>query len=265
MTCMLDLGYIKGEPGEGLEGPPGPPGRNGSVWLFGYAAPSDGFGDPGDYYLDATNMLLYCKGEQTWGNPIVGFAKTVDAELSSTSENALQNKAIKAALDLKVDASLVSGTPTQGGTAPFSTGGANVLLQRIAKLDSVVTGQNDIRSANQNVSFTGINYVRKYGKTVFFGIVSNQNPDWWIQSQLDRPWIGTVPTGFRPRGNCFCMGQISIKGLVAQCGFWIQSSDGYIITSTHAMGLEGQLMKWIQTKDAKINGITLFATYEAAE
>ena len=89
---ILDLGNVKGETGNAIEGPPGPPGRNGTLWLFGYASPENGFGDPGDFYLDANDMLLYQKGEQTWGNPIASFAKTVDAELSPDSENAVQTR-----------------------------------------------------------------------------------------------------------------------------------------------------------------------------
>ena len=53
------------------------------------------------------------------GNPIVGLMQkvTIDAELSTTSTNPVQNKVIKAALNNKADSSALSGyLPLTGGT-----------------------------------------------------------------------------------------------------------------------------------------------------
>ena len=57
---------------EGPTGPVGPAGENGSVIHAGQGAPDSGIGNPGDYYLDTQNILLY--GPKTegnsWGTPI---------------------------------------------------------------------------------------------------------------------------------------------------------------------------------------------------
>ena len=61
-------------------------------------------------FINATNPIRYyliqmyqCLGSLSGGSGGAGTTITVDAELSATSENPVQNKAIKAALDKKID------------------------------------------------------------------------------------------------------------------------------------------------------------------
>lgn len=57
---------------QGPQGPIGPAGENGSVIHAGQGAPEAGIGNPGDYYLDTQNSLLYGPKteENSWGTPI---------------------------------------------------------------------------------------------------------------------------------------------------------------------------------------------------
>ena len=61
-------------------------------------------------FINATNPIRYyliqmyqCLGSLSGGSGGAGTTITVDAELSATSENPVQNKAVKAALDKKID------------------------------------------------------------------------------------------------------------------------------------------------------------------
>ena len=57
---------------QGPAGPVGPAGENGSVMHAGQGEPGSGIGNPGDYYLDTLNSLLYGPKteDNTWGIPI---------------------------------------------------------------------------------------------------------------------------------------------------------------------------------------------------
>lgn len=57
---------------QGPTGPVGPAGENGSVIHAGQGEPGSGIGNPGDYYLDTLNSLLYGPKteDNTWGIPI---------------------------------------------------------------------------------------------------------------------------------------------------------------------------------------------------
>jgi len=57
---------------QGPTGPVGPAGENGSVMHAGQGEPGSGIGNPGDYYLDTQNSLLYGPKTEnnTWGIPI---------------------------------------------------------------------------------------------------------------------------------------------------------------------------------------------------
>lgn len=69
--------------------------------------------------VTATDLADGVKATGADGNPIVGLMQkvTIDAELSSTSVNPVQNKVINAALNNKADSSALSGyLPLTGGT-----------------------------------------------------------------------------------------------------------------------------------------------------
>lgn len=62
------------------------------------------------------------------------FSLTVDSALSSSSENPVQNKVVKGALDLKLDASELTNSITQNGTNAVTSGAIYTALA--AKLNS---------------------------------------------------------------------------------------------------------------------------------
>ena len=79
-------------------------------------------------------------------------AIVVDAALSSTSENPVQNKVIYTALQGKQDALTIDATPTSGSTNPVQSGGVYTALQN--KLEEVVAANVDSESATSGQVLT---------------------------------------------------------------------------------------------------------------
>lgn len=74
------------------------------------------------------------------------FSLTVDSALSNSSENPVQNKVVKGALDLKLDASELTSSITQNGTNAVTSGAiysALALKLNAADVDSITNSDID--------------------------------------------------------------------------------------------------------------------------
>lgn len=83
------------------------------------------------YYIVVGNVL-------SSGTISSGSSITVDSELSSTSENPVQNKVIYTALEGKQDTLTFDETPTQGSTNPVTSGGVYAVIGDIENVLSLV-------------------------------------------------------------------------------------------------------------------------------
>lgn len=93
-------------------------------------------------------------GNWSWQDPQGGGTSTVDAELSTTSENPVQNKAIAAAVGSlsdqianKQDALTFDNSPTSGSNNPVKSGGIYSALQNKAGTSVATTSANGLMSS----------------------------------------------------------------------------------------------------------------------
>lgn len=114
-------------------------------------------------FINATNSIRYyliqmyqCLGSLSGGSGGAGTTITVDAELSATSENPVQNKAVKAALDKKVDKVEGKGLSTNDYTD--------------AEKAEVAKVSNKLDKPNSN---GGVLYINSFDKLSIKGIASS--------------------------------------------------------------------------------------------
>ena len=98
-------------------------------------------------FINATNPIRYyliqmyqCLGSFSSGNGGTGTTITVDAELSTTSENPVQNKAVAAALDKKID----KPTTVKEGLFGFNSAGVETIKEITDGGDAVETDTANI-------------------------------------------------------------------------------------------------------------------------
>ena len=101
------------------------------------------------YINTTTNAAFVCTninaGVYTW-QPIMTSAITVDSALSSSSENPVQNKVVKDALDGKQDTLTFDDAPTAGSNNPVKSGGIKTALdgkQATLTFDNAPTANSD--------------------------------------------------------------------------------------------------------------------------
>ena len=78
-----------------------------------------------------------------------GTSITVDSALSSTSENPVQNKIIKSALDSKADVLTFDSAPTANSTNPVTSGGVYTALQNVSGGSTIVV-DSVLNSTSEN-------------------------------------------------------------------------------------------------------------------
>jgi hypothetical protein len=77
--------------------------------------------------VNSADVTLQCTLEDTYDNPVTN----IDTEMSSTSINPVQNKVIKAAIDLKQDKLTFDTAPSSGSSNPVTSGGIYTALQNV--------------------------------------------------------------------------------------------------------------------------------------
>mgnify|MGYP006872986837 CR=1 FL=1 len=262
MATALDLGCILGPQGNaGTPGADGRDGVDGSTLLHGYETPDDSIGADGDYYLDASAGQLFYKSGGAWGSPVAFFATegaVIDNELSPDSTNAVQNRIVTAALAGKVSAGDVSHTPVNGGSAPFSVGGAYTLRARIAAMDTVATATIDMASFAHEGTYSSTHEARRYGKTVFLCIESQGGTAWQRRHNQENPIVALVPVGFRPFRRQYFFGRIAISGVTHHCGIWVNPNGTVQLADT---AYDGQMHPTF-TNGKTITSVQLTTCYE---
>ena len=116
-------------------------------------------------FINATNPIRYyliqmyqCLGSLSGGG--AGTTITVDAELSATSENPVQNKAVKGALDKKID----KPTNISEGLFGFNSVGLETIKEIITSGSSVELSEFDIpngKALKEYVAAKNVNFLSK--------------------------------------------------------------------------------------------------------
>lgn len=99
-------------------------------------------------FINATNPIRYyliqmyqCLGSLSGGSGGAGTTITVDAELSATSKNPVQNKAVKAALDKKIDEPTSNGLVRKFMSGVYGTVGVDTTMPTSPTDNSVPTSK----------------------------------------------------------------------------------------------------------------------------
>ena len=125
-------------------------------------------------FINATNPIRYyliqmyqCLGSLSNGSGGAGTTITVDAELSATSENPVQNKAIKAALDKKMD----KPTTVKEGLFGFNSAGVETIREITGAGVSVDTDMLNIPNNKALKEYVAAKNVNLLSKPTSNGIV----------------------------------------------------------------------------------------------
>lgn len=132
------------------------------VWVFINAV------NPIRYYLI---QMYQCLGSLSGGSGGAGTTITVDAELSATSENPVQNKAVKAALDKKID----KPTTVKEGLFGFNSAGVETIKEITGAGVSVETDTGYIpnnKALKEYVASKTVNYLSKPTSNGIVGYMS---------------------------------------------------------------------------------------------
>lgn len=123
-------------------------------------------------FINATNPIRYyliqmyqCLGSLSGGG--AGTTITVDAELSATSENPVQNKAVKAALDKKIE----KPTNISEGLFGFNSVGLETIKEIITSGSSVELSEFDIPNGKALKEYVAAKNVNLLSKPTSNGIV----------------------------------------------------------------------------------------------
>lgn len=130
------------------------------VWVFINAV------NPIRYYLI---QMYQCLGSLSGGG--AGTTITVDAELSATSENPVQNKAVKGALDKKID----KPTNISEGLFGFNSVGLETIKEIITSGSSVELSEFDIpngKALKEYVAAKNVNFLSKPTSNGIVGYMS---------------------------------------------------------------------------------------------
>ncbi len=111
--------------------------------------------------VEANDYLIV--DNSTGGTKKLKVSALSDSALSGTSENPVQNKAVKVALDGKQDSLTFDSTPTASSINPVTSGGVKTALD--AKQDTLTAGDN-ITISNNRISANVTLSAAIYTKTV---------------------------------------------------------------------------------------------------
>lgn len=146
---------------------------------------------------------------------------SVDSALSSTSEHAVQNKVVKAAIDAKQDTLTFDTSPTSGSTNPVTSSGVYTALQDKAdKVTSATNGNFAGLDANGNLTDSGkkasdfvstanLDALNQIAAGIYEGMdltvkfadeIANYTDEWaWVQARLDAHDVsGMLPGDYIP-------------------------------------------------------------------
>ena len=125
-------------------------------------------------FINATNPIRYyliqmyqCLGSLSGGSGGAGTTITVDAELSATSENPVQNKTVKGALDKKID----KPTNISEGLFGFNSVGLETIKKIITSGSSVELSEFDIPNGKALKEYVAAKIVNFLSKPTSNGIV----------------------------------------------------------------------------------------------
>lgn len=125
-------------------------------------------------FINATNPIRYyliqmyqCLGSLSGGSGGAGTTITVDAELSATSKNPVQNKAVKAALDKKIE----KPTNISEGLFGFNSVGLETIKEIITSGSSVELSEFDIPNGKALKEYVAAKNVNLLSKPTSNGIV----------------------------------------------------------------------------------------------
>lgn len=208
---------------------PGADGADGATILNGEGEPGPDAGKDGDYYLDRESGAFYSKENGAWGI-ILNFnleGTSVDEQLSDSSTNPVENRAIKAALDGKQNTLVFDAEPTGGSSNPVTSGG---VFNAIRAISTVFDGTIAMDIGNANGTYGGLHKVHKVGRTVFLTIhrvASGQASTWERKDSRTYPVVARIPAGFRPVFTQLAWGHVKIKGISETyiCGFYLIPPD----------------------------------------
>ena len=129
-------------------------------------------------FINATNPIRYyliqmyqCLGSLSGGSGGAGTTITVDAELSATSKNPVQNKAVKAALDKKIE----KPTNISEGLFGFNSVGLETIKEIITSGSSVELSEFDIpngKALKEYVAAKNVNFLSKPTSNGIVGYMS---------------------------------------------------------------------------------------------
>ena len=138
------------------------------VWVFINAV------NPIRYYLI---QMYQCLGSRSGGSGGAGTTITVDAELSATSENPVQNKAVKAALDKKIDEPTGNGLVRKLMSGVYTTIGVDTTMPTSPTDNSVPTSKLVASQLNSKLdkpsSNGGVLYINSFDQPGIKGIASS--------------------------------------------------------------------------------------------
>lgn len=138
------------------------------VWVFINAV------NPIRYYLI---QMYQCLGSLSSGSGGAGTTITVDAELSATSENPVQNKAVKAALDKKIDEPTGNGLVRKLMSGVYTTIGVDTTMPTSPTDNSVPTSKLVASQLNSKLdkpsSNGGVLYINSFDQPGIKGIASS--------------------------------------------------------------------------------------------
>lgn len=115
--------------------------------------------------------MYQCLGSLSSGSGGAGTTITVDAELSATSENPVQNKAVKAAIDKKID----KPTTVKEGLFGFNSAGVETIKEITAAGVSVELDALDIpnnKALKEYVAAKNVNFLSKPTSNGIVGYMS---------------------------------------------------------------------------------------------
>ena len=135
-------------------------------------------------FINATNPIRYyliqmyqCLGSLSGGSGGAGTTITVDAELSATSKNPVQNKAVKAALDEKIDEPTGNGLVRKFMSGIYGTVGIDTEMPASPTDNSVPTSKLVASQLNSKLdkpsSNGGVLYINSFDQPGIKGIASS--------------------------------------------------------------------------------------------
>ena len=135
-------------------------------------------------FINATNPIRYyliqmyqCLGSLSGGSGGAGTTITVDAELSATSENPVQNKTVKAALDEKIDEPTGNGLVRKLMSGVYTTIGVDTTMPTSPTDNSVPTSKLVASQLNSKLdkpsSNGGVLYINSFDQPGIKGIASS--------------------------------------------------------------------------------------------